>query len=109
MRSRLIAILAVAALTLSAAVAVVGTASAATVRHLEGRVVSAARDARTSRRRDGGRGTSPFFVAGSPRSRRVVFPARRPGKHVGAPARRGGGRGRAPRMEAAGARHAEPG
>jgi hypothetical protein len=82
MRTRLIAILAVAALTLSAAVAAVGTASAATVRHLEGRVVSVDRDARSFRLRDSERGTFTVFVVGSTRFQRVSFSALRSGKRV---------------------------
>jgi hypothetical protein len=109
MRSRIIAILAVAALTLSAAVAAVGTASAATVRHLEGRVVSVDRDARSFRLRDSERGTFTVFVVGSTRFQRVSFSALRSGKRVETTVRRVNGRWQAARIEAAGARQAEPG
>ena len=109
MKSRVIAILVVAALTLSAGVAAVGTASAATVRHLEGRVVSVDRDARSFRLRDSERGTFTVFVVRSTRFHGVSFSALRSGKHVEATVRRVSGRWQASRIEAAGARHAEPG
>jgi cold shock CspA family protein len=109
MRSRVIAILAVAALTLSAGVAAVGTASAATVRHLEGRVVSVDRDALSFRLRDSKRGTFTVFVVSSTRFQRVSFSALRAGKRVETTVRRANGRWQAARIEAAGARQAEPG
>jgi len=109
MRSRVIAILAVAALTLSAGVAAVGTASAATVRHLEGRVVSVDRDARSFRLRDSERGTFTVHVVGSTRFHSVSFSALRSGKRVEATVRRVDGRWQASRIEAAGAHGAEPG
>jgi hypothetical protein len=109
MKTRLIAILAVAALTLSAGIAAVGTASAATVRHFEGRVVSVDRDARSFRLRDSERGTVTVFVTGTTRFQRVSFTSLRSGKHVETTVRRVSGRWQATRIEAAGARHAEPG
>jgi Ni/Co efflux regulator RcnB len=109
MRTRVIAILAAAALTLSAAVAAVGTASAATARHLEGRVVSVDRSAKSFRLRDHERGTFTVFVTSSTRFQRVSFSSLRAGKSVEATVRRVSGRWQASRVEAGGARQTEPG
>jgi Domain of unknown function (DUF5666) len=109
MKRRLIAILAVAALTLSAGIAAVGTASAATVRHLEGRVVSVDRDARSFRLRDHERGTFTVFVVGSTRFQRVSFSSLRAGRSVEATVRRVSGRWRASRVEARTGAATEPG
>jgi hypothetical protein len=109
MRSRVITILAIAALTLSAGVAAVGTASAATVRHLEGRVVSVNRDAHSFRLRDSERGTFTVFVAGSTRFQRTSFSSLRAGRSVEATVRRVSGRWQATRIEAGAGRHTEPG
>ena len=78
------------------------------MRHLEGRVVSVDRDARSFRLRDSERGTSTVFV-GSTRFQRVSFSALRSGKRVEATVRPVSDRWQAARIEAAGARIAEPG
>jgi hypothetical protein len=71
MNRRLIAVLAAAALTLVAALAAVGPVSAATVRHIEGRVLSVDRDARSFRLRDSERGVVRIKVTRSTRFERI--------------------------------------
>jgi Domain of unknown function (DUF5666) len=100
MRTRLITILALAALTVSAGAAAVGTASAATIRHFEGRVVSVDRDARSFRLRDSERGTVTVFVTRLTRFQRTSFASLRSGRHVETTVRRVDGHWRAGRVEA---------
>jgi hypothetical protein len=110
MRTRLLSLLAIAALALTAAVAVAGPASAATVRQFEGRVLSVDRDARSFRLRDSERGTVTVFVVSSTRFERTSFAALRAGRTIEATVRRANGRWRASKVEPnAGSHAAEPG
>jgi hypothetical protein len=99
MNRRLIAVLAAAALTLVAALAAVGPVSAATVRHIEGRVLSVDRDARSFRLRDSERGTFTVFVVRSTRFERTSFSRLRSGSGVEATIRRVSGRWQAGEVE----------
>jgi hypothetical protein len=100
MITRLIAILALAALTLAAGAAAVSTASAATIRHFEGRVVSVDRDARSFRLRDSERGNVTVFVTRLTRFQRTSFASLRAGRHVETTVRRVNDHWRAGRVEA---------
>ena len=102
MNRRLIAVLAAAALTLVAALAAVGPVSAATVRHIEGRVVSVDRDARSFRLRDSERGTFRVFVSSSTRWERTSFSRLRGGSSIEATIRRSNGRWVASEVEVSG-------
>ena len=99
MNRRLIAVLAAAALPLVAALAAVGPVSAATVRHIEGRVLSVDRDARSFRLRDTERGTFTVFVVRSTRFERTSFAGLRSGSGVEATIRRVSGRWQASKVE----------
>ena len=99
MNRRLIAVLAAAALTLVAALAAVGPVSAATVRHIEGRVLSVDRDARSFRLRDSERGTFTVFVVRSTRFERTSFGRLRSSSGVEATIRRANGRWQASEVE----------
>jgi len=99
MNRRLIAVLAAAALTLVAALAAVGPVSAAIVRHVEGRVLSVDRDARSFRLRDSERGTFTVFVVRATRFERTSFARLRAGSGVEATIRRANGRWQAGEVE----------
>jgi uncharacterized protein DUF5666 len=108
MRIRLLAVLAV--LSLTASVGAVGSASAATVRHFEGKVVSVDRAAKSFRLRDSERGTATVFVTSSTRFSRTSFAALRTGRSVEVTVRRVDGRWQASKVEPrAGHRAGEPG
>jgi hypothetical protein len=110
MRSRLTAIFAVAALALVAVAGSVTAASAATVRHFEGRVVSVDRSAKSFKLRDSERGTVNVFVVQSTRFSRTSFAAVKAGRSVEVTARRANGRWQATKVEPrTGASHTEPG
>jgi hypothetical protein len=99
MKFRLTHVVALVALTLSVAVAAVGTASAVTVRHVEGRVLSVDRTDRSFRLRDSERGTFKVFVTSSSNFERVSFAALRAGKGIEATIRRSSGRWVAVKVE----------
>jgi hypothetical protein len=110
MRSRFLAVLAIAALALTAGVGAVRSASAASVRHFEGRVLSVDRSAKSFRLRDSERGTVTVFVVQSTRFNRTSFAAVKTGRSVEVTVRRVSGRWQASKVEPrAGAGHAEPG
>jgi hypothetical protein len=90
MKLRLITVLAVAALAIAAFAAV--TASAATVRHIEGSVTSVDRSARSFALRDSERGTFRVFVSSSTRFERTSFARLRPGSGIQVTIRRADGR-----------------
>jgi hypothetical protein len=92
-------VLALVALTLTAAVAAVGTASAATVRHVEGRVLSVDRTERSFRLSDSQRGTFNVFVTASSNFERVSFATLRAGRGIEATIRRSSGRWVAVKVE----------
>jgi hypothetical protein len=92
-------VLAAAALALAGLAAAVGPASAATVRHVEGRVVSVDRDARSFRLRDSERGTFRVYVTRSTRFERTSFSALRSGAGIEATIRRANGRWQASEVE----------
>jgi hypothetical protein len=93
MKPRLIHVLALVALTLTAAVAPVGTASAKSgVRGVEGRVLSVDRSERSFRLRDAERGTFTIFVTASTRFERVSFSGLSAGRGIEAKIRRSNGR-----------------
>ena len=103
LRSRLLT--AVLAVTMLAAVAV-GTASAATVRHVEGRVLSVDRSASTFKLRDSERGTFTIRVTSSTKFERVRFSTLRAGRTVEATIRRVDGRWQATKVEPNSGSHA---
>jgi uncharacterized protein (DUF58 family) len=110
MRTRFLSVLAIAALALTAGVGAVSSASAATVRHFEGRVLSVDRSAKSFRLRDSERGTVTVFVTQSTRFSRTSFAAVKTGRSVEVTVRRADGRWQASKVEPrAGANHAEPG
>jgi uncharacterized protein (DUF58 family) len=110
MRTRFLSVLAIAALALTAGVGAVSSASAATVRHFEGRVLSVDRSANSFRLRDSERGTVTVFVTQSTRFSRTSFAAVKTGRSVEVTVRRADGRWQASKVEPrAGANHAEPG
>jgi hypothetical protein len=92
------AILAALAITALAAV----TASAATVRHVEGRVTAVDRDARSFTLRDSQRGTFRVFVSSSTRWERTSFSRVRSGSSLEATIRRSNGRWVASHVETRG-------
>ena len=104
LRSRLLT--AVLAVTMLAAVAV-GTASAATVRHVEGRVLSVDRFASTFKLRDSERGTFTIRVTSSTKFERVRFSTLKAGSTVEATIRRVDGRWRASSVEPNSGSHAD--
>ena len=107
MRTRILAAVATA-LTVTGGVVAVGSASAATVRHFEGRVASVNRDARSFRLRDSERGTVTVFVVRSTRFERTSFSALRAGRSIEATVRRVNGRWQASKIEPNAARHTGP-
>lgn len=104
LRSRLLT--AVLAVTMLAAVAV-GTASAATVRHVEGRVLSVNRSASTFKLRDSERGTFTIRVTNATKFERVRFSSLKAGSTVEATIRRVDGRWRATKVEPNSGSHAD--
>jgi hypothetical protein len=105
-RSRIHALLLVAVLGVLAAATVAGPASAATVRHVEGRVLSVDRGASTFKLRDSERGTFTIRVTGTTRFERVTFSSLRAGRTVEATIRRVDGAWRATRLEPNSGSHA---
>ena len=99
MRSRSLALLALAAIALTALVGGAATASAATVRHFEGRVLSVDRDAKTFRLRDSERGTITVFVTRSTRFDRTSFAGVKTGRSVEVTVRRVNSRWQASKVE----------
>jgi hypothetical protein len=97
MRIRLLA--ALAALSLTASVVAVGSASAAGVRHFEGKVVSVDRTAKSFKLRDSERGTVTVFVVQSTRFERTSFAAVRTGRTVEVTVSRVNGRWQASKVE----------
>ena len=100
MKLKLITLLATAALAIAAVAAV--SASAATSRHVEGRVGSVDRDARSFSLRDSERGTFRVFVASSTRFERTSFARLRAGSRIEATIRRTDGRWVASHVETSG-------
>src|SRR3954454_12788639 len=92
------AVLVALAITALAAV----TASAATVRHVEGRVSAVDRDARSFTLRDSERGTFRVFVGASTRFERISFSRLSTGSRLQASVRRSGGPSGAPHVETSG-------
>jgi hypothetical protein len=103
LRSRLLT--ALLAVSLLAAVSV-GTASAATVRHVEGRVLSVDRSASTFKLRDSERGTFTIRVSSSTKFERVRFSTLKAGSTVEATITRVDGRWRATKVEPNSGSHA---
>ncbi len=99
MRTRFLSVLAIAALALTAGVGAVSSASAATVRHFEGRVLSVDRTAKTFRLRDSERGTVTVFVVSSTRFNRTSFAAVKTGRSVEVTVRRVSGHWQASKVE----------
>ena len=99
MRTRFLSVLAIAALALIAGVGAVSSASAATVRHFEGRVLSVDRSAKTFRLRDSERGTVTVSVVSSTRFNRTSFAAVKTGRGVEVTVRRVSGHWQASKVE----------
>ena len=97
MKLRHLTVLALVALAMAALAAT--TASAATSRHIEGRVGSVDRDARSFSLRDSERGTFTVFVVRSTRFERTSFAGLRSGSGVEATIRRVSGRWQASKVE----------
>jgi hypothetical protein len=100
MKLRLLTGAVLAALAIAALAAV--TASAATIRHVEGRVSAVDRDARTFTLRDSQRGTFRVFVSSSTRWERTSFARVRSGSRIEATIRRANGRWVAGHVETSG-------
>src|SRR4051794_7674203 len=100
MKLRLLTVAVPAAMAIAALAAV--TASAATVRHVEGRVSAVDRDARSFTLRDSERGTFRVFVGSSTRFERTSFARLRTGSRVEATIRRSDGRWVASHVETSG-------
>jgi uncharacterized protein (DUF58 family) len=88
------------------AAALGGTASAATVRHVEGRVLSVDRSASTFKLRDSERGTFTIRVTSSTRFERVRFSTLKAGRTVEATIKRVGGSWQATKVEPNSGSHA---
>jgi hypothetical protein len=88
------------------AAALGGTASAATVRHVEGRVLSVDRSASTFKLRDSERGTFTIRVTSSTKFERVRFSTLRAGRTVEATIKRVDGRWQATKVEPNAGSHA---
>lgn len=99
MRLRLIHILALAALTLTAAIAAAGSAVAKSGNGIEGRVLSVDRSERTFRLADKQRGTYTVVVTSTTRFERVSFSTLRSGHKVEVKIRRSAGRWVATKVE----------
>ena len=93
-------------LMLTAAVTVAGPASAATVRHVEGRVLSVDRGASTFKLRDSERGTFTIRVTNSTKFERVRFSTLNAGRTVEATIKRVDGRWQATKVEPNAGSHA---
>jgi hypothetical protein len=104
LRSRLLT--ALLAVTVLAAVSV-GTASAAAVRHVEGRVLSVDRSASTFKLRDSERGTFTIRVSSATKFERVRFSTLKAGSTIEATIRRVDGRWRATKVEPNSGSHAD--
>jgi hypothetical protein len=89
------------------AAALGGTASAATVRHVEGRVLSVDRSASTFKLRDSERGTFTIRVSSATKFERVRFSTLKAGSTVEATIRRVDGRWRATKVEPNSGSHAD--
>ena len=100
MKIRLLTGALLAALAITALAAV--TASAATIRHVEGRVTAVDRDARTFTLRDSERGTFRISVTSSTRWERTSFGRVRTGSRIEATIRRANGRWVARHVETSG-------
>jgi len=88
------------------AAALGGTASAATVRHVEGRVLSVDRSASTFKLRDSERGTFTIRVTSTTKFERVRFSSLRAGRTVEATIKRVDGRWQATKVEPNAGSHA---
>jgi len=88
------------------AAALGGTASAATVRHVEGRVLSVDRSASTFKLRDSERGTFTIRVTSTTKFERVRFSSLRAGRTVEATIKRVDGRWQATKVELNAVSHA---
>ena len=88
------------------AAALGGTASAATVRHVEGRVLSVDRSASTFKLRDSQRGTFTIRVTSTTKFERVRFSSLRAGRTVEATIKRVDGRWQATKVEPNAGSHA---
>ena len=88
------------------AAALGGTASAATVRHVEGRVMSVDRSASTFKLRDSERGTFTIRVTSSTKFERVRFSTLRAGRTVEATIKRVNGSWQATKVEPNAGSHA---
>jgi hypothetical protein len=88
------------------AAALGGTAAAATVRHVEGRVVSVDRSASTFKLRDSERGTFTIRVTSATNFERVRFSTLRAGRTVEATIKRVDGRWQATKVEPNSGSHA---
>jgi hypothetical protein len=100
MKLRHLTVLALVALAMAALAAI--AASAATIRHIEGRVGSVNRDARSFSLRDSERGTFRVFVSSSTRWERTSFSRLRAGSNIEATIRRSNGRWVASEVEVSG-------
>jgi len=109
MNRRPITILAAAALTLAAALASVGPVSAATTRHIEGRVLSIDHTGRSFRLLDSERGTYRVYVRSSTKFEGTSFTRLRVGHHVEATVRRISDRWQASSVERGGGHHGNSG
>ena len=88
------------------AAALGGTASAATVRHVEGRVLSVDRSASTFKLRDSQRGTFTIRVTSTTKFERVRFSSLRAGRTVEATIKRVNGSWQATKVEPNAGSHA---
>jgi hypothetical protein len=88
------------------AAALGGTASAATVRHVEGRVLSVDRSASSFKLRDSERGTFTIRVTSSTKFERVRFSTLKAGRTVEATIKRVDGRWQATKVEPNSGSHA---
>jgi len=88
------------------AAALGGTASAATVRHVEGRVLSVDRSASTFKLRDSERGTFTIRVTSTTKFERVRFSSLRAGRTVEATIKRVNGSWQATKVEPNAGSHA---
>jgi hypothetical protein len=100
MKLRHLTVLALVALSIAALAAT--AASAATIRHIEGRVGSVDRDARSFSLRDSERGTFRVFTSSSTRWERTSFSRLRAGSRIEATIRRSNGRWVASEVEVSG-------
>ena len=106
LRSRLLTLTLALAMLAAAAV---GTASAATLRHVEGRVVSVDRGASTFQLRDSQRGTFTVRVTSSTKFQRLSFSSLRAGRSIEATIRRANGAWQATKVEPNAGSHTQTG